>query len=135
MIMGYYSDCWTYPKEKIDAIISGLESRITSTKAEVQADYEAKIAANNHFAIETIPDEADLDEYLTPGFYGVGSSSSAGTIVHAPDSAAFTLIVMKKGAAAYEVQLLTTGLAIYTRNRTSGGWSAWKTYTNSNVSK
>ena len=125
-----YSDCWTYPKEQIDEYLKSIYDKID----EAEARTNEKINHISKFTIETIADETDLNNVLTPGFYGVGSSASASSLLNCPASVGFSLIVMKKGGEGYELQILTTGLNMYTRVRTSSGWSKWKTYTNSDVS-
>lgn len=80
----------------------------------------------------SIPNGSDLDNYLAPGLYGVGSASATQTLSHCPTTANFALLVLSasstSGSLAGARQLLIdSGGKIYWRSATSSGFSAWRT--------
>ena len=79
----------------------------------------------------TIPNNANLNNYTTPGTYRSTGSTVSTTLSNCPVSnSAFKLFVIEIGYGAfnsYGMQLiLGIGRAIYVRNKISGGgWTAW----------
>lgn len=75
---------------------------------------------------KSIPTNADLNTYTTPGFYFCANSATAATLSNSPDSlsAGFSLVVLAK-STTYQTQLINSGGYLYFRQRSSNGWSSW----------
>lgn len=78
------------------------------------------------YPIIDVPNNSDLDNYKTTGFYYVklGAAQSGS---HMPAQNAFALIVFAMGSNC--LQLAFRSSQIYTRGTGSSGWNAWKSYT------
>ena len=70
----------------------------------------------------------DVNEYLTPGNYYVGSVSDAGNITHLPETIAGRLTVISNTTSQRVIQIYVTNDSvpkIYTRYYNSTKWFAW----------
>lgn len=81
-------------------------------------------------ATNNIPKNADLDDYTTPGVYGVIDSTYAATIANTPTTArGYMLTVLQvcaSSGSAYFTQFATTYMGTtYARYKDSSGWSSW----------
>ena len=80
-----------------------------------------------------IPQNSDLDNYLTPGVYATSSSSVSTTLQNSPTTSAFRMEVkVIANNASRLVQIVYANSSsnyIYSRFYT-GSWSAWKVLTN-----
>ena len=81
--------------------------------------------------VDTIPSEADLDDYTTPGTYRSVSSTVTGTIANTPRAgSAFKLVVMQigYGTSSYAMQLwFGSGRFFYIRSRVgTTSWNDWR---------
>ena len=72
---------------------------------------------------KSIPENADLNSYSTPGHYYCDSSAKAATLTNSPTTAAFVLEVYSRGT--YRNQVLYAGKRIYLRTSGSNGWNTW----------
>lgn len=77
----------------------------------------------------TIPDNSDLNDYQTAGTYRATSSTVSATLSNCPiSSSAFKLFVIEVGYGNfnYGMQIiLGISKAMYVRNKTANGWTAW----------
>ena len=74
---------------------------------------------------KSIPQNADLDTYTTPGLYFCPNSTTAATLINSPGlNAGFSLVVLAK-STLYQTQLINSGGYLYFRQRSSNGWSSW----------
>lgn len=92
----------------------------------------------------TIPDNADLNDYTTNGIYNIGSTSRARTISNMPCGYAGKLIVMRVASNQYVKQIfipydsLNNYQGFYERTYngdTGGGWRGWRKFVESNDGK
>ena len=98
-----------------------------------------KIKSNFFPATKKIPENADLNDYKTPGAYCCPTNAAVATLDNAPTIKAFSLIVYRTGnsnSCVQFVSLFSTGLSnqgaqddanrIFTRTYYWGdGWSPW----------
>ena len=77
----------------------------------------------------TIPENSDLNDYTTAGTYRATSSTTSATLSNCPvSSSAFKLFVIEVGYGNfnYGMQIiLGIARAMYVRNKTANGWTAW----------
>lgn len=77
----------------------------------------------------TIPNSADLNDYTTTGTYRATSSTVSATLSNSPISnSAFKLFVIEVGYGNYNYGMqiiLGIGRAMFVRNKTANGWTAW----------
>lgn len=74
---------------------------------------------------KSIPQNADLNTYTTPGLYFCPNSATAATLINSPGlNAGFSLVVLAK-STLYQTQLINSGGYLYFRQRSSNGWSSW----------
>ena len=82
---------------------------------------------------KSIQNNTNLNDLTEVGVYGCSNSTVAGTLVNSPVSGAgFSLLVTNK-SSSYQMQILFYGSSIYSRDRTSGGWSGWYKFTGTAV--
>ena len=55
---------------------------------------EGNAATSKAFIMQDIPEGSDLNDFLTPGFYGTRTTTIAGSILNSPLKTAFSLLVM-----------------------------------------
>ena len=77
-----------------------------------------------------IPNNADLNDYKTPGTYYCASAGNAQTIINKPSAVnvGFTMQVYRKSSAYYNQVIQsygTNGGGIFVRTSTSAGWQPW----------
>lgn len=76
-----------------------------------------------------IPNNSDIDTYLTPGVYAVVSDASAATIANMPRSASGKLIVLVRGNNTHYLQqryIPTSSMCLeYVRNYNAGTFTTW----------
>lgn len=72
-------------------------SQINENKDIITKEYleeEGNAATSTAFKMQDIPEGSDLNDFLTPGFYGVKDANTAATILNSPILTAFFLLVM-----------------------------------------
>ena len=74
-------------------------------------------ATSTAFKMQDIPGGSDLNDYLTPGFYGVKTTEIGQTILNSPISNAFSLIVMYSYNSATTNQRITQIISSYSQNK------------------
>ena len=74
-------------------------------------------ATSTAFKMQDIPGGSDLNDYLTPGFYGVKSKAIGQTILNSPISNAFSLIVRYSYNSASTNQRITQIISSYSQNK------------------
>lgn len=101
-----------------------------ATTAYVVNDLKSNTANLADALVDTIPSNADLDNYTTAGTYRCTASTVAATLSNAPVSGSgFKLLVMQVGygSSSYCMQLaFATAGAVYVRSRNgTTSWTAW----------
>lgn len=103
----------------LDARLAGLDAAIAE-KATVLDIYGSG---------EIIPDNSDLNDYRTPGKYGVPSASHTATISNIPESGSgFSLLVMGLNEATSYVRqtyIKSNRAGYYYIRHYTGSWSDW----------
>lgn len=87
------------------------------------------------WTVDTIPSNADLNNYKTPGLYSVLNDSNAATIVGSPTTVAFNLSVVTVGTSIIQtlIEVSLGGRRVFSRVLIGTVWSAWdESYTSSN---
>ena len=74
----------------------------------------------------------DLNTCTDLGFYGCGTGAIAETLSNCPTTSNFAMMTLPK-QASLQMQIIFSGANIFTRDRSSGGWGAWKKVTLSNA--
>ena len=74
-------------------------------------------ATSTAFKMQDIPGGSDLNDYLTPGFYGVKSTAIGQTILNSPISNAFSLIVRYSYNSATTNQRITQIISSFSQNK------------------
>jgi len=98
---------------------------------EQNAIIATKVTMDNVYGTgKVIPDNSDLDNYKTPGKYGVSSSTHAATISNIPESGSgFALLVMglNDGISYVRQTFIKSNRPgyYYVRHYTSSTWSDW----------
>lgn len=74
-----------------------------------------------------IPENADLNDYTTPGVYYCPSAAIAGTLTNAPASNAFKLIVGRTVLSTrfFQIAILNVSGPVIWKRYYNGSWSAW----------
>ena len=78
------------------------------------------------YPILEVPNNSDLDNYKTTGFYYV-KQAAAQSGSHMPTTYGFGLVVFAVGTVC--IQMAFRSSQIFTRGTSSTGFTAWKTYT------
>ena len=144
-----HSALWSYIKGKADSVYQAKGSYAASshthddryyTESEVNTKLNTKVDNTNAYRLktfDTVPKDADLNTYLTPGTYGQADSGTAQTIKNLPYSSGsyeFKLIVeyFFNNAPSYIMQKLYrwNSCEYYIRESTDAGktWQAWKKF-------
>lgn len=85
----------------------------------------ALISSNMDF-VTTIARNTDLDSFITPGAYRIGSDSAASEISNVPVSKAARVIVSYLTSGTLILQIYITNTAkFYARIKVGGTWSVW----------
>ena len=74
-------------------------------------------ATSTAFKMQDIPGGSDLNDYLTPGFYGVKTTAIGQTILNSPISNAFSLIVRYSYNSPTTSQRITQIISSYSQNK------------------
>ena len=106
-----------------DAVYNALDEQNTIIATKVSMD-------DVYGTGKIIPDNSDLNDYRTPGKYGVSSSSHAATISNIPESGSgFALLIMglNDGISYVRQTYIKSNRPgyYYVRHYTSGSWSDW----------
>ena len=74
-----------------------------------------------------IPENADLNDYTTPGVYYCQTASIAGTLTNAPAGNAFKLIVGRTVLSTrfFQIAILNVSGPVIWKRYNNGSWSAW----------
>lgn len=118
-----------------DKILDKLTSKTysglgTSAKAVIGAINELGDNTKRLKAVKSVPQNADLNEYVTPGEYYCNSNATAGTIVNSPVSMAFRLTV-ESSTSPTQTQNIKQTLVCYHpvettyERKTSDGGATW----------
>jgi len=80
----------------------------------------------NYLNVTSIPANANLNSYTTPGFYYCPSNATVATLSNKPTGNAFFMIVGKH-AGTYQllVEYMTASFKVYMRNYYNSAWGAW----------
>ena len=134
----YQIDVDTTPTEdSLDLITSGA---VYSALDEQNTIIATKVSMDDVYGTgKVIPDNSDLNDYRTPGKFGVSSSSHTATIANVPETGSgFTLLVMGlNDATSYVRQTYIKSNRpgyYYVRHYTSGSWSNWYKFEGTEVS-
>lgn len=100
---------------------TGNNSTRLATTAFVHANTDATNGLNQPIAIDA---NTDLDTLLTPGAYYCDTNPKAATLSNCPVSIVFSMLVLFK-TSDRPTQILTTGVATYSRTLYSSGWEPW----------
>ncbi len=144
-----FSTLWNYVNNKANSVYQAKGSYASSshthddryyTESEVNTKLNTKVDNTNAYRLktfDTVPKDADLNTYLTPGTYGQADSGTAQTIKNLPYSSGsyeFKLIVeyFFNNAPSYIMQKLYrwNSCEYYIRESTDAGktWQAWKKF-------
>ena len=95
--------------------------------ATARAYMEAAVNCNQAYAT-SIPENADMDDYTSPGNYKVTTQAIASSLSHYPSNAAGRLTVITTVSAnVIHQQVIDNNNREYTRMKTNDGWTAWTT--------
>ena len=112
-------------------------SQINENKDIITKEYleeEGNAATSKAFIMQDIPEGSDLNDFLTPGFYGTRTTTIAGTILNSPLKTAFSLLVMysynSNTTNSRIVQIINnysdTQPKTYMRNIYAGSFGEWE---------
>lgn len=95
---------------------------------------EGNAATSKAFIMQDIPEGSDLNNYMTPGFYGTRTTTIAETILNSPLKTAFSLLVMysynSNTTNSRVVQIINnysdTQPKTYMRNIYAGSFGEWE---------
>lgn len=81
---------------------------------------------------ETIPENTNMNNLITPGCYYSPNSARTSTLANYPLSGAgFSLIVLKQ--SDYVWQIAWQGQYMVARGQSSGSWQKWKRFTGTEI--
>ena len=85
------------------------------------------IVFNSGISYISIPTNADLNSYLTPGFFRCAANATAATIKNCPTTSAFSLVIEQHAGVKQTLTVYLTAdqPIIYVRNYYNGTWGAW----------
>lgn len=116
-------DLGDYIIQHATSSLAGQSQTLASVISTLNTD---DILPNNR---TVIPDNSDVNTYLTPGVYAVASDASAATIANMPRSASGKLIVIVRGndTAYLQQRYIPTSLTCleYVRNYNDGTFTTW----------
>ena len=88
--------------------------------------YNWKLLGNDMFTVpNVIANGTDLNDLVDPGVYECQSATSAASLVNSPVASGFSMFILRINGSNRN-QVLSVGGTMYTRIKTSTGWSAWK---------
>lgn len=122
-------------KVNVSDIVNDLTSSDTdkTLSAAMGAELNVKSTTSLSADIPTIPDNANLNDYTTPGSYAVRTDGSAATITNIPHKASGRLTVIDNVRGTYLTQIYIPSTAlpyIYLRAKAVSSWSAWQLFNN-----
>lgn len=122
---------------RVLAVIGAAATSHTHTASQVSG-LPSSLPANggtanyaNYLNATSIPANANLNNYTTPGFYYCPANATVATLSNRPTGNAFFMIVGKH-AGTYQmlVEYMTSGFKVYMRNYYNSTWGSWvRTYT------
>ena len=102
---------------------------------------DLRSALPNYFAVSagratTIPDNSDINDYITPGTYKITNNTHAATMTNMPVKTAGKLFVIELSQARrlvqwYMITNTTTGSEFYQRYYDGAAWTTWQYYVRS----
>lgn len=115
-----------------DTPTAGSDKPVKSkgVKSYVDNAVAGKITKAEFLGVGTsIQENADLDDFATPGVYSAGSNAIAASIAHCPTPNGFRLEVLETiSSSAYRQQWLypnNSAGEFFIRRQITGGWSNW----------
>ncbi|WP_430619460.1 hypothetical protein [Enterococcus sp. DIV0802b] len=132
-----------YTKEEADSKVATVKSEISSgnvaTATKLQTarringttfDGTSDITVKAVPQTDTIPENADLNDYKTVGFYGCSLNVTAATIKNVPAQVAFSLVVMNAANTSITTQIFSeyttnAGTKMWIRRCYTTTWGSW----------
>lgn len=88
----------------------------------------------NVFGVPTsIPANADLNAYMTPGHFSAISNNTAASLSNSPTTKNFSLFVVYRTTSYINQIIISSDGAFYMRYRTASAWSSWYKFTGTAV--
>lgn len=132
-----------YTKAEADSKVAAVKSEISSgnvaTATKLQTarringttfDGTSDITVKAVPQTDTIPENADLNDYKTVGFYGCSLNVTAATIKNVPAQVAFSLVVMNAANTSITTQIFSeyttnAGTKMWIRRCYTTTWGSW----------
>lgn len=114
---------------------AGTANKLKTARKINGTSFDGSTDISVQWSVDTIPSNADLNNYKSPGVFAVLNDSNAATIVSSPTTVAFSLSVVTVAANVIQtlIESRSANRHIYSRVLIGTVWSAWdESYTSSN---
>lgn len=114
---------------------AGTANKLKTARKINGTSFDGSADISVQWSVDTIPSNADLNNYKSPGVFAVLNDSNAATIVSSPTTVAFSLSVVTVGANVIQtlIEARSANRHIYSRLLIGTVWSVWdESYTSSN---